>query len=175
MTDFEPLPLRLETERLVLTPEIEADAPWFCSLLNARGDHRFTLQEARDRIATMAETISTTGIGALAIRTKGDGEPHGYCAIVVGRASLAEPEIAYELLPQSRGSGYATEASRAMVNAALDTGRRRIWSTVRPWNEPSRRVLKRLGFRQHHVTQDADGEVIWHLYERGQDRFTHMS
>ena len=88
--DFPPMPLRLETERLVLTPEDEHDAEWFTELLNARGARRFLIEEARERIAAMATDMAATGIGALALRTLQDGEAIGYCAIIVGRGSLED-------------------------------------------------------------------------------------
>lgn len=155
------MPLRLETERLILTPEGESDVEWFAELLNTRDAGTFTIQDARERIVTMTATIAATGIGALVLRTRPDGDPIGYCAIIVGRGSLEEPEIAYELLPRAHGHGYATEASRALLDAVFATGRRRIWSTVRSWNAPSFRVLEKLGFRRDHSTTDEDGELVW--------------
>lgn len=158
---FAPLPTRLETPRLVLTPEVDDDAPWFAELLTSRGAGVVTVDQARDRIHAMHRTTATTGIGALVLRRKDDGEPLGYCAIVVGRSTLEEPELAYELLPQFHGHGYATEASAALLAAAFGTGRTRLWSTVRSWNVASLRVLDKLGFRRDHSTWDADGEIVW--------------
>lgn len=155
------MPLRLETQRMILTPEDEHDAEWFAELLNARGAARFTVEDARARIMAMAAETAATGIGALALRTRPDADAIGYCAIIVGRGSLEEPEIAYELLPRAHGHGYATEASRALLDAAFATGRTRIWSTVGSWNAASLGVLKKLGFRRDHSTTDADGELIW--------------
>lgn len=163
---YPPMPIRLETERLILTPESDEDAPWLCELLNARGGHQFTINEALGRIADMKKTISETGVGALVLRSRHHGRALGYCAIIVGRGSLEEPELAYELLPNAQGNGYATEAGRVMLDAAFRTGRSRIWSAVRPWNAASLRVLDKLGFQQHHVTVDADEELIWLLRER---------
>lgn len=160
------MPLRIETERLILTPEDEQDAGWLTELLNTRGSGTFTIQEAGERIAAMTATIEATGIGALVLRTRPDGDPIGYCAIIVGRASFEEPEIAYELLPRAHGQGYATEASRGLLDAAFATGRRRIWSTVRSWNAPSFRVLEKLGFRRDHSTTDEDGELVWMVCDR---------
>jgi RimJ/RimL family protein N-acetyltransferase len=159
--DFAPMPRRIETERLVLTPEEEQDAEWFTELLNTRGTGTFTTEEARQRIAAMTATIEAIGIGALVLRTRLDGDAIGYCAIIIGRGSLEEPEIAYELLPRAHNKGYATEASRALLNAAFATGRSRIWATVRAWNGPSFRVLEKLGFHRDHSTTDDEGELIW--------------
>jgi RimJ/RimL family protein N-acetyltransferase len=160
------MPLRLETERLILTPEDENDVEWFTELLNERGTQTFTVEDALQKITTMAAEIAARGIGALAVRRRSDAEPIGYCAIIVGRGSLAEPEIAYELLPREQGQGYATEASRALLDAAFATGRTRIWSTVGSRNAPSLRVLEKLGFRRDHSTTKADGEQIWLVCDR---------
>ena len=154
------MPLRLETERLVLTPETAQDAGWFAELLTARGGPAVSVAKARERIAAMDATIAATGIGALVLRTRTDGRALGYCALIVGRASLEEPEIVYELLPWAHGQGYATEASRALVEAAFATGRTRLWSTVRSWNAPSLRVLEKLDFRRCRGTTDVDGELV---------------
>jgi RimJ/RimL family protein N-acetyltransferase len=161
VTGYAPMPLRLETERLVLTPEVESDAPWFAELLTARGTGTFTVDDARERIAAMAVVVETIGIGALVLRRRDDGEALGYCAIVVGRGTVDEPELAYELLPSAHGHGYATEAARAVLDAAFGTGRTRIWSTVRSWNTPSLRVLDKLGMQR-------EGLLRGHLIYRGE-------
>jgi len=160
------MPLRIETERLVLTPEEPGDAEWFTELLNSRGTGTFTVADALERIAAMTETIEATGIGALVLRKRTGGEALGYTAIVVGRGSLDEPELAYELLPQAHGHGYATEAARALLDAAFGTGRRRIWSTMGSSNAPSLRVAEKLGFRGDHCTTEAVGEVVWMMCDR---------
>lgn len=160
------MPLRIETERLVLTPEQEEDAEWFVELLNARGAGTFTIEDARERIAAMTATIEAIGIGALVLRTRTEGNALGYTAIVIGRCSFDEPELAFELLPWAQGQGYATEAAGSLLEAAFATGRERIWSTVRSWNTPSLRVLDKLGFRRDHTTLDADGEVVWLVRDR---------
>lgn len=112
----------------------------------------------------MTQTLVANGIGALAMRPLDDASPVGYCALIVGRASLAEPEIAYEVLP--RAQGYATEAAQALVEAAWATDRHRLWLTVRSWNAPSRRVMDKIGFAYHHLTTDSDGDILWFTRDR---------
>ena len=109
----------------------------------------------------MAATIEAIDIGALVLRARPDAHALGDSVIIIGRGSLDEPELAYELLPRAQGQGYATEASQALLDAAFATGRRCIWSTVRSWNAPLLRVLDKLGFRRDHSTTDADGELVW--------------
>jgi RimJ/RimL family protein N-acetyltransferase len=160
------MPSRIETERLILTPESPHDAEWFTELLNSRGAGTFTVTDALERIAAMTETIAAIGIGALVLRRRSDGGALGYVAIVVGRGSLDEPELAYELLPRAQGHGYATEAARPLLDAAFNTGRRRMWVTTGPWNARSLRVAEKLGFHRDHCTREAVGEVVWMVCDR---------
>jgi len=54
-----------------------------------------------------------------------------------------------------------TEAARAVLDAAIATGRKRLWATVGAWNTPSFRVLEKLGFERDHVSVEDVGEVVW--------------
>jgi RimJ/RimL family protein N-acetyltransferase len=116
--------------------------------------------DARVGLERMNAFHDQTGIGLLAVRR--GGAFLGYCGLVVGRASAEEPELAYELLRHEHGFGYATEAATALVAAAGATGRRRLWATVREWNEPSLRVLAKVGFaRTDRIDVDDFGPVVW--------------
>lgn len=153
--------LAIETARLTLRLRDERDAAWYRELIGERGEATPTLEEATARLARFRDLTIEIGIGALAICRRAEGDVIGYCALVVGRCSLHEPEIAYELLRRFHGRGYATEAAQALVAAAAATGRHRLWSTVRPWNAASLRVLEKIGFRRDHTTTDDLGEVVY--------------
>ena len=114
----------------------------------------------------MTKSIATTGIGALVLRRRLDGEALGYTALIVGRCSVDEPELAYELLPRAQRRGYATEAAQALLDAAFDTGRHRVWATIGSRNAPSIRVAEKLGFRVDHHTTEVDQEVVWMVCDR---------
>jgi RimJ/RimL family protein N-acetyltransferase len=92
-----------------------------------------------------------------------DGDLIGYCGLIVGRATWEEPEIAFELFRRVHGSGYATEAGEAVVAAAIQSGRVRLWSTVRAWNGRSLRVLQKLRFRYSgKIIRDPErGDLVW--------------
>lgn len=161
------MPAELATERFLLTRQDLADAPWLAELFTARGGGTVTEAEARARIAAMHELTSTHGIGAYVLRPRDGGAPVGYAAIVIGRGTVEEPEIAYELLPHAHGRGYATEAASAVLPAAFATGRQRIWATIRPWNTASLRVLDKLGgFHRIRTTSDERGNILWFARER---------
>jgi RimJ/RimL family protein N-acetyltransferase len=153
--------LSIETERLTLRIRDERDAEWYRELVGERGQDIPTLEESRARLARFRDLTIETGIGALAICRRVEGDTIGYCALIVGRGSLDEPEIAYELLQRFHGHGYATEAARALVAAASATGRRRLWSTVGAWNTPSLRVLEKIGFRRDHTITGDRGEIVY--------------
>lgn len=158
---FRPLALRLETERLLLGPWTGVDAEDVRALHAERGEGEITAERARAIIAAEAARHARTGISLLTVRRRDEGDYIGYCGLIAGRVSLEEPEIAYELFRRVHGRGYATEAARAVLDAAIATGRTRLWSTVRTWNTPSFRVLEKLGFERDHVTADERGELVW--------------
>ena len=159
------MPHSLETERLTLQLWQESDAAGYRQLVGERGAEMPTLDEARDEIRGARESAPGRGIHGMTLRLRGDDEFLGYCALVVGRATIDEPEIAYELLRSAHGRGYATEAAAAIIDAARATGRQRLWSTVRSWNTPSLRVLEKTGFRRDHITTDAQGDIVWNVLD----------
>lgn len=161
MPSFSPFPFTLQTDRLTLRLWETTDAAGYRELVGERGDAMPTLDEAVAEIEGARESAPGRGIHLLTLRLTGTDEFLGYCGLVIGRATIEEPEIAYELLRSAHGHGYATEAGEAVVEAARATGRTRLWSTVRTWNDASFRVLEKLQFERHHVTTDERGEIVW--------------
>ncbi|MEU0527231.1 GNAT family N-acetyltransferase [Streptomyces niveus] len=161
MPTYETMAFHLETERLTLRPWAESDAAEFCALLSERGNGTPTVEHIRTSIAELLAATATTGIALLPIQRRAEGDFIGYCGLIIGRSTVEEPEIAYELFQRAHGHGYATEAGRAVLDAAVATGRKRLWSTVGTWNTPSLRVLEKLGFERDHVSTEDSGEVVW--------------
>jgi len=160
---YQPMPMELETERLALRPWAQGDADDYRALIAERDNGTVSAHTARERIAAQLVSSELTGIGLLTVRRRAEGDFIGYCGLIVGRASAAEPEIAYELFRRVHGHGYATEAARAVVEAAAMTGRKRLWATVGGWNTPSLHVLDKLEFHHDHADPDPDGQGrrIW--------------
>jgi RimJ/RimL family protein N-acetyltransferase len=71
-------------------------------------------------------------------------------------------EVGYTVLPEHRRRGYAEEAVRALFDwAAREHGIRRFRASVGPWNEPSLRLVAKLGFLQTGTQWDEiDGEEL---------------
>ncbi|WP_369206888.1 GNAT family N-acetyltransferase [Streptomyces sp. PU-14G] len=161
MTAYRAMPFHLETERLILRPWAGSDAADFSALLSERGKGTPAVDRIRTSIAELLTATATTGIALLPIQRRDEGDFIGYCGLIIGRSTIEEPEIAYEVFQRVQGRGYATEAAGAVLVAAVATGRKRLWSTVGAWNAPSLRVLEKLGFARDHVSTENNGEVVW--------------
>jgi RimJ/RimL family protein N-acetyltransferase len=161
MPAYKPMPFHLETERLRLRPWAESDTDELRALHSERGNGTPTVEHTRALIAKQLTATAATGIALLPIQRRDEGDFIGYCGLIIGRSTVEEPEIAYELLRRAHGRGYATEAASAVLDAAIATGRKRLWSTVGAWNTPPFRVLEKLGFERDHVSTDDSGEVVW--------------
>ncbi|MEM7318124.1 MAG: GNAT family N-acetyltransferase [Pseudomonadota bacterium] len=91
---------------------------------------------------------ATRGFGIWLLRPIGGAQ-------VLGGCGLAHPddwprhELTWWLMPEARGKGYATEASRAVISWAHDRlGWDRVETHMRDENTPARRIAIRLGGRK---------------------------
>ena len=161
---FKPMAFQLKTERLELSMWEESDSVWLSKLIGERGVDIPTVDSVRNWLIEMRKKADENGISLLTIRRRNEGDFIGYCGLIIGRSTLEEPEIAYELFRSAHGKGYATEAASAVLDAAIATGRHKLWSTVGAWNVASLRVLEKIGFTRHHSTWDDErGEIIWNV------------
>jgi RimJ/RimL family protein N-acetyltransferase len=142
------MPLSLETPRLRLRARDGRDAEWNLALLaeHPLGRPAGSPDEERERLDAQRRTFDERGFGLYAVELAETGEAVGYCGLIVGRASAAQPELAYELLRAHVGHGYATEAAAAVAEAGFQAGFPVLWATVATWNAPSFGVLGKLGF-----------------------------
>jgi len=159
---FRTMAFLIDTERLSLRLRTKDDAECNLELLREHeGGTELSLGQVEQRMVEQNERAHLDGFGLLGIRRRNETNPIGYCGLIIGRGTFEEPEIAYEILPQFRGSGYATEAAGAVSEAAFATGRGRLWATVGTGNAPSFRVLEKNGFHAHHNDYGDRGEFVW--------------
>lgn len=151
-----PAAVELRTPRLTLRPWRAEDALLHHQLWAERDPrvpaHRRLDAAGRPTVADLAARIPAWRPepypGLLVVEVGGD--PVGYCGLIAWAEADGDPvpqeaEIAFELLARSHGNGYVTEAAGAVVAAAR--GRyHRLSARVRDWNEPSLRVLAKVGF-----------------------------
>jgi ribosomal-protein-alanine N-acetyltransferase len=71
-------------------------------------------------------------------------------------------EIAYGIVPDYQGRGYATEAAQALIAYARDSGQvRTIRAHTLPGPNASTRVLAKCGFKQVGEFNDPEDGLVW--------------
>lgn len=90
----------------------------------------------------------------LALRTTG---------LVVGGAGYHGPpnvegtvEVGYGIAASAQRNGYATEATRALIEQAIELGAKRVVAHTDSDNTASRRVLETLGFALVHAEDEVE-------------------
>lgn len=152
-----PAELLLETERLLLRPLTDDDVD---AMTVYRGDVEvcrflpFAPQTADDIRARVGRVFSSTSLEGenggvpVAIVRRDDGELIGDLVLFHLDAVNGTVEIGWVIRPDVAGRGYATEACRALIDAAFRTyGVRRIVARIDAENTASARLAERLGMR----------------------------
>ncbi|HET7724789.1 MAG TPA: GNAT family N-acetyltransferase [Propionibacteriaceae bacterium] len=161
----------LDTDRLRVRRFRPSDAAGLYAYLSNPEAVRFEpygVQSEQDCRRLAAERSVDPAFWAVCLR--GTGELVGNLYL-----SLQEPkawrtyELGYVFNPAHWGRGYATEAAAALVSACFASGAHRVIARCNPQNEPSWRLLERLGFRREghflqsaSFTRDDAGEPVWH-------------
>lgn len=144
-----------ETDRLLIRPTDEDDAPFIFELMTSpqwlknigsRGIH--TVDEAREYIRVkMLPHLERLGFGNYTVVRKTDGACVGTCGLN-DRPGLDGIDIGYAFLERYQRQGYAFEAAQRIKQAAFDdfslTGLLAITTFE---NLPSQRILEKLGMR----------------------------
>jgi RimJ/RimL family protein N-acetyltransferase len=118
-----------------------------------------TEQEARARIQ---ETLERSRLGSLrryAI-VDGDGAPVGTCGVAALDSEC--PRFFYAVLPEARGRGLATSATRLLAEWALAGGYATVSLETLDGNAASERVARKAGFvpAQRYQAQHR-GQTSW--------------
>jgi RimJ/RimL family protein N-acetyltransferase len=106
-----------------------------------------TADAAHDRFDKMLVRAAELAFAKQPVIEQSTGIVVGYAGVdwldFEGRRRL---EFGYRLVPEARGVGYATEASRALLGRAAETYRGEILATIDPNNRASQNVARKLGF-----------------------------
>ncbi len=123
----------------------------------------------------VADEVSPAWLSRL--RASRDADPwiHGFAVVhrdsrsVIGNASFTGPpdeegavEIAYGIVPDYQGRGYATEAAAALVAFAFGSDRvRLVRAHTLPTINASTRVLAKCGFERVGEVADPEDGPVW--------------
>jgi RimJ/RimL family protein N-acetyltransferase len=154
---------RLETERLVLRPVASDDLDHFAPMdadpevMRYVGDGRpRTRAEAAAGLDRIAGSWRDHGFGMFAAQVRATGAVAGWVGLAVPAflpEVLPAVEIGWRLRREFWGSGYATEAARAVLPFAFgDCGLDRLVSIRHVDNVASGRVMEKLGMTLDRTT-----------------------
>ena len=135
-------PITPRDARAMLAGTEEPGRPW------ADGFPLPSVRGALERIVTADGTgYSLSPFFAYVIVRRSDGAAIGDAGFHGPPDEDGEVEIGYALVPEARGAGYASEAVALLVEWAWEQPDvSAVSARVDPGNEPSRRLLERLGF-----------------------------
>lgn len=162
------------TTRLALRELNEDDAPFVLRLLRDPGwvEHIgdrgvLDLAGAKDYIADgPRRSYRENGFGLMRIALRQTDTPIGICGLVI-RESLPGPDLGFTLLTEYAGQGYASEASRIVIQDAFDRVKLdQLLAITSPKNSASRRLLEKAGFvevEEQPESAEPDSSVVYRL------------
>jgi len=136
-------------------------------------------QDVRARLARMSPSekaeLSSDWLALVDAVSVADPWIHGFALVqrvdnaVVGSCGFKGPptpngvvEIAYGVVPEYQGKGYATEAAQALVSYAFSHSRIRVVRAhTLPEGNASTRVLAKCGFQCVGEVVDPDDGLVW--------------
>jgi RimJ/RimL family protein N-acetyltransferase len=166
----------LETERLRLRHLSPAtDTEFILELLNQPSFIRYigdkgarSLDDARRYIVEgPVKSYQENGFGLYLVELKSDATPVGMCGII-RRETLPDPDIGFAFLPTFWNQGYAFESAAAIMIYARETlGLDRILAITTPDNDPSARLLAKIGLRFERMIRMGDDSPELRLFTTG--------
>ncbi|NOK63995.1 MAG: N-acetyltransferase [Chloroflexi bacterium AL-W] len=162
----------IETARLTVRPFTLDDAPFIVRLLNEPSfiEHIAdmgvrTLDDARNYLRDRPMASYTQhGFGLWRVGLKESDTPIGMAGLL-SRETLDNIDLGYAFLSAYFGKGYAFEVTSAiMTYARVQLGYRKVVAVVHANNEPSIRLLRKLGFNYERMVRLADDQEEIQLF-----------
>lgn len=149
----------LETERLLLRPAIRDDLEALVRLESDPDVRRF-LGGPSDEATIAALRYSSFPVqwGSYVAVDRVHDSVLGVVLLERGRGEL---EVSYLFLPEHGGLGFAAEAVGALLDwAAANCAETEVIAVTQAANEPSLRLLARLGFQERERVQEFGAEQV---------------
>ena len=163
----------IKTERLSIRLFTLDDAPFILRLLNEpsfieniadRGVRDLEGARGYLRDGPLA-SYERNGFGLWRVGLAGTDSPIGMAGLLK-RDFLDDIDIGYALLPEFCGAGYAFEAASAVLSHAVShLGAKRVVAIVAGHNQPSLKLLKKLGFNSEGTVRmpgEDEDLLCWH-------------
>lgn len=167
----------METERLILRQFSIEDARFILTLLNEPSFLRFIGdKKVRDIDGAQQYILNgpiasykQNGFGLYLVERRDSGTPIGMCGLLK-REELPDVDIGFAFLPAFWNQGFAFEAAAAVMKYEQQTSKlKRIVAITNPDNDPSIKLLQRLGFTFEDVITLSEGRDQVKLFARDYD------
>ena len=157
----------IETDRLVLTELQSNDEAAIFGLFSNKSVIEYydleaftAIEQARDLISMFRSRHEASAGIRWAIHLKSSGNIVGTCGFNSWSSKMRNAVIGYDLMPAYWGNGYASDAVRAIIQAAfigkLPCGPlNRIQADTVPGNHASEALLRRLGFKEEGLRRES--------------------
>lgn len=100
-----------------------------------------------------------------------DNQLLGTCGFKGAPTEGGVVELGYEIRDDYQQRGLATEAAKALVDFAFSQGVNQVWAHTLAVENPSCRVLRKLGFKQTATIEDPEDGTIWR-WELAQNNYS---
>ena len=153
-----------ETDRLILrriSPLNDADCDFIVRLINTPEwiQHICAMPDVSDReggrryiISRHMKLYKECGFGGFLMVRKCDGERIGMCGLFRRPELEPDADLGFSMLTEHMRQGFTQEAAQGVMKwGKLCMGLRRLKAVTSMTNEPSRRLLERLGFAKEEV------------------------
>lgn len=168
----------IETERLILREILEEDEKALFELDSDPDVHEFvgkkpieTLEQIKMVITFIRQQYLDYGVGRWAVVEKSSGNVIGWAGLkfidekVNGHKDFYE--LGYRLMKKHWGKGYATEASKAIVEFGFEELEAEdIYAMTDPKNLASKKVLEKTGFKYIETFNFSEEPTDWFKISR---------
>jgi RimJ/RimL family protein N-acetyltransferase len=164
------VPPQLETERLLLRQWRDSDLDAYAKLMADPTVMRFLgdgstagRNDAWRHMAMHAGAWALRGFSHWAVELRESGE-------FIGRLGPWFPEgwpgleVGWVIAPRHQGRGYATEGARVALRVAQEHLDAHVISLIRPGNEPSAAVARKLGATLDRTIDYMGGSLLLYAY-----------
>lgn len=171
-----PLPVETDRLRLRLLLDTNAEAeslhrtygdPQVMRWVGGRGGPAESVEATRRSLAWFVRHQELHGFSLWGIDERDGDQLVGVAGLLWVEGHGPDVEVAYVLRRDRWDRGYATEATRAALDLGFGAlGLKRIVALAWPENEPSRRVMAKLGMRPDGTATAYGREMTHHVIER---------
>lgn len=169
--------MHLESERLIIREAKVSDAPFYFNLFNDPdwiqfiGDKKLkTIEETEKYLKDILfKNAQLNGLGFFTVILKDTHKSIG-TSTALQREKSGFVDIGYGFLPKGRGNGYATEATKLIIEYVRKTFQQeKVYAFTMPHNKASQKLLKKIGFKfigMKKVFENGEDAVFEYIFKK---------